>query len=36
MLTDFNFDSSFKLQWCYARDSLYGFQLVVTIEGFEL
>ena len=31
----FNFGSSFKLQWCRARD-LFGSQISVTRGGFEL
>ena len=34
MLRYFNFEPSFKLQWCYARD-LFGSQITVTTGGFE-
>ena len=33
--SNFNFQPSFKLQWCCARD-LFGSQIPVTTEGFEL
>ena len=35
MLRYFNFEPSFKLRWCRARD-LFGAQIPVTIGGFEL
>ena len=31
----FNFEPSFKLQWCRAQD-LFGLQIPVTTGGFEL
>ena len=31
----FNFEPSFRLQWCRARD-LFGLQIPVTTGGFEL
>ena len=34
MLRYFNFDASFKLQWCRARD-LFGSQISVTQEGLN-
>ena len=34
MLRYFNFDESFKLQWCRARD-LFGSQISVTQEGLN-
>ena len=35
ILVDFNFEPSFKLRWCRARD-LFGSQIPVTTGGFEL
>ena len=35
MLRYFNFEPSFKLRWCRARD-LFGSQIPVTTGGFEL
>ena len=35
MLRYFNFELSFKLRWCRARD-LFGSQFPVTTGGFEL
>ena len=35
MLRYFNFEPSFKLLWCCARD-LFGSQIPVTTGGFEL
>ena len=35
MLRYFNFQPSFKLRWCHARD-LFGSRIPVTIGGFEL
>ena len=35
MLRYFNFEPSFKLRWCRARE-LFGLQFPVTTGGFEL
>ena len=35
MLIYFNFEPSFKLRWCRARE-LFGSQIPVTTAGFEL
>ena len=35
LLRYFNFEPSFKLRWCGARD-LFGSQIPVTSGGFEL
>ena len=35
LLRYFNFEPSFKLRWCHARD-LFGSQIPVTTGGFEL
>ena len=34
-LRNFNFEPSFKLQWCRAQD-LFGSQIPVTSGGFEM